>query len=74
METDRQNSPRCRQQLVYSYVIKVADTKYKLYLHHKCLVWKIFVFYHFLENPLGRPGHRGTVYVCQKCFEGIEGY
>ena len=74
MKTGQQNPLRCRLQLVYSYVIEVADSKYQLYLHHKGLVWKIFVLYHLLENALGRPGRRNSVYVGQKCFEGIEGF
>ena len=41
--------------IVYSYVIKVADSESDLGLHNKALVSKIFAIYH-LENALGRPG------------------
>ena len=60
LETGQQNPPPlCRLKLVYSYVIEVADSKYQLHLHHKGLVLKIFVFFHLIENALGRPGRRG---------------
>ena len=47
--------------LVYSYVIKVADSEYQLRLHSNILVSKIFAFYQLQEIALCLPGRRDYV-------------
>ena len=49
--------------IVYSYVIEVADSESDLGLHGRALVSEIFVFYHLLEYAQGRPGRRGHVHL-----------
>ena len=61
--TTLQPPPLFGLKLVYSYVIKVADSESDLGLHGKPLVSEIFAFYHLLEYARGRPGRRGHILV-----------
>ena len=49
--------------LVNSYVIEVADCKYKIRFHSSALISEILAFNHLQKIALRRPGCRGYVYI-----------
>ena len=57
-----------RPKIMYSYVIKVADSESDLGLH-STQVSEIFAFYHLVENVLCRPGRRSYVHLGQKFMQ-----
>ena len=64
--TSLQNPPPLfHLNLVYSYVIEVADSESDLGLHDKALVLEILAFYHLLKPARGRQGRRGHVHLGQ---------